>query len=187
MLGFLSVNDKSSITSEPFYTSTYGYKLCVRLSLNGDDIDGQPYLSVSFILMRGTYDAILDWPFDFQVIFCLYDTGDQKNHIIESIRSDKRLINFQRPRGYMNIEYIIPKFIPLWVIQQENSPYVADDSIFVKVIVRKKPIPNYLLPNVLNINMAWPVHIQEEIIEKLFEIHELQSLKIILKLKLLPC
>ena len=36
-----------------------------------------------FVLMRGPNDAILKFPFDYKVTFCLYDQTPQQRHIIE--------------------------------------------------------------------------------------------------------
>jgi hypothetical protein len=55
--------------------------MCVRLYLNGNGIGQSTPISIFLILMRGNYDAILEWPFNFQVIFCLYDLINQKDHI----------------------------------------------------------------------------------------------------------
>ena len=82
-----------------FYTSISGYKICVRLYLNGDGS------------ARG--------------FFCLCDkrtmiekTGTvQPKHIIEFFRPDANNVSSQRPCSAMNIASNIPKFFFL----NENS------------------------------------------------------------------
>ena len=140
--------------------------MCVRLHFNGNDIGQSTHISVSLVLMRGDYDAILNWPFDFQVIFCLYDLSHQKNHIVESFQSDTKSTSSQRPQTELNIGEGISRFIPLSTIQQNNNPFVCDDSIYMKVMVRKNPLPTSILPDIMNINPALPMYIQEDLIEK---------------------
>ena len=43
----------ASIYSPPFYSSGYGYKMCIQAYLNGDGIGFNTHLSMFFILMRG--------------------------------------------------------------------------------------------------------------------------------------
>ena len=40
-----------------------GYKMCARLYLNGDGMGKGTHVSLFFVVMRGTYDALLKWPF----------------------------------------------------------------------------------------------------------------------------
>lgn len=46
-----------------FYTAKYGYKLCLRLYLNGDGTGKKTHLSLFIVIMKGEYDALLPWPF----------------------------------------------------------------------------------------------------------------------------
>jgi hypothetical protein len=172
----------SVLTSTPFYTSSNGYKMCIRLYLNGHD--QSTHISIFLILMPGDFDALLDWPFNFQVIFCLYDVIKQENHILESFQSNTKSKSFQRPQSELNIGSGISKFIPKSIIQQDNSPYVCDDSIYIKVMITKDCIPSLILPTIMNINPAWPMYIQQEIIQKEIEKHKMQRFKLNLTLKL---
>lgn len=51
-----------------FYTSKYGYKMCLRIYLNGDGTGRGTHLSLFFVVMRGHSDALLKWPFNQKVI-----------------------------------------------------------------------------------------------------------------------
>lgn len=58
--------DRPGLTLAPpaaFYTAKYGYKLCLRLYLNGDGSGKKTHLSLFIVIMRGEYDALLPWPF----------------------------------------------------------------------------------------------------------------------------
>ncbi|KAJ8797567.1 hypothetical protein J1605_017299 [Eschrichtius robustus] len=50
-----------------FYTSRYGYKMCLRAYLNGDGTGRGTHLSLFFVLMKGPHDALLRWPFNQKV------------------------------------------------------------------------------------------------------------------------
>ncbi|CAM4755487.1 unnamed protein product [Rotaria magnacalcarata] len=176
-------NNSESATSPPFYTSLDGYKLCVRLYFNGNDTDQSTYSSIFIVLMRGDYDAILDWPFNYQVIFCLYNLINQDNHIIESFQPDINLKAFQKPQSDMNVGCGISKFIPRTLFEQENNSFIHDDSIYIKVMIRKNPIANFILPYVMKIDLAWPIYIQEEIIQELIQRYPIQSFKLSLTFK----
>ena len=75
MLLFIIVDAQTEkqmfICSPPFYSSTTGYKMCLRLYLNGDEDARGTHISLFIVLMRGPYDAILKFPFLFKIIFPL--------------------------------------------------------------------------------------------------------------------
>ncbi|ETE63362.1 TNF receptor-associated factor 1, partial [Ophiophagus hannah] len=49
--------------SPAFYTSRYGYKLCMRIYLNGEGKGRGTHISLFLILLKGDYDSLLPWPF----------------------------------------------------------------------------------------------------------------------------
>ena len=49
--------------SPPFYTHINGYKMCIRVDVNGRKKAGKPYISISAYLMAGVADDDLTWPF----------------------------------------------------------------------------------------------------------------------------
>ncbi len=155
-----------SIYSPPFYSSPSGYKMRARLYLHGDGNARRTHMSLFFVLMRSGYDAILKFPFNYKVTFCMYDQTPAQRHIIDSFRPDIRSNSFQRPRSEMNIASGIPKFFPLAMIQQEGNPYVRDDTMFIKIMVDFGDMPKALLPYALSLNPGLPTHVQQAMIEK---------------------
>ena len=121
-----------STYSPCFYTSHHGYKMCVRLYLNGDGKGKGTHISVFFVIMRGQYDALLRWPFRQKITFMLIDQ-DNVEHVIDSFRPDPSSSSFQRPRRETNIASGCPTFCPL--SELNNRAYVKDDTMFIKVIV----------------------------------------------------
>ena len=118
-----------SLYSAPFYTSRHGYKMCLRLYMDGDGSGKGTHLSFFLTLMRGEYDALLPWPFKQTVTLMLLDQDKQKD-IFQSFRPDPSSSSFQRPINEMNVASGCPKFAPLSIL--ENPSYVKDDTIFMK-------------------------------------------------------
>ena len=118
-----------SLYSAPFYTGRHGYKMCLRLYMDGDGSGRGTHLSFFLTLMRGEYDALLTWPFRQTVTLTLLDQDKQKD-IFQSFRPDPSSSSFQRPINEMNVASGCPKFAPLSIL--DNSSYVKDDTIFLK-------------------------------------------------------
>jgi len=155
---------QTSIYSSPFYSSPTGYKMRARLYLQGDGNARQSHMSLFFVLMRGPHDAILKFPFNYKVTFCIYDQAGGGRHIIDSFRPDTRSNSFQRPRSDMNIASGIPKFFPLSLLEQENNSYVRDDTMFIKILVHFNDIPKDLLLFRMNLNPGLPLAFQKRLI-----------------------
>ncbi|XP_045702472.1 TNF receptor-associated factor 2 isoform X2 [Phyllostomus hastatus] len=122
-----------AIFSPAFYTSRYGYKMCLRLYLNGDGTGRGTHLSLFFVVMRGPNDALLRWPFNQKVTLMLLDQ-DNREHVIDAFKPDVTSSSFQRPVGDMNIASGCPLFCPVSKMEAKNS-YVRDDAVFIKAIV----------------------------------------------------
>ena len=54
------------------HCSSNGYKMCIRAYLNGDGIGYKTHFSVFFVLMRGEFDPLLKWPFEYKVRPCAH-------------------------------------------------------------------------------------------------------------------
>ena len=121
-----------SLYSAPFYTSRFGYKLCLRLYMDGDGSGKGSHLSFFLTIMKGEYDALLPWPFSQMVTLMLVDQN-KKKHIIQCFKPEPSSSSFWRPQSEMNVASGCPKFAPLSVLSDPN--YVQEDTIFFKVIV----------------------------------------------------
>ncbi|KAM8872716.1 TNF receptor-associated factor 2 isoform 1-T2 [Synchiropus picturatus] len=119
--------------SPAFYSSKYGYKMCLRLYLNGDGTGRGTHLSLFFVVMRGKFDALLKWPFSQKVTLMLLDQNNRE-HIIDAFRPDVSSTSFQKPISEMNIASGCPLFCPLAKLAGK-SPYLREDTIFIKAIV----------------------------------------------------
>ncbi|XP_034608031.1 TNF receptor-associated factor 2 isoform X3 [Trachemys scripta elegans] len=122
-----------AVFSPAFYTSKYGYRMCLRVYLNGDGTGRGTHLSLFFVVMKGPNDALLRWPFNQKVTLMLLDQNNRE-HIIDAFRPDVTSSSFQRPVTEMNIASGCPLFCPVSKMEAKNS-YVRDDAIFIKAIV----------------------------------------------------
>ena len=88
--------ENSSVFSTPFYTGPEGYKLCLKVSANGDGNFKGTHLAVFAYIMRGEHDDRLSWPFSGRVnVELLNQLDDAKHHT--------RCIHFrQENENYLN-------------------------------------------------------------------------------------
>ena len=117
-----------SFYSPCFYTSRYGYKMCARLYLNGDDMGRGTHISIFFVVMRGENDATLLWPFKPMVTFILVDQ-DNSEHVIDA----PELVSCHKPRSEAYIASGRPMFCPL--SELNNHAYVRNDTMFLWIVV----------------------------------------------------
>ena len=122
----------TSIYSPPFYTGRNGYKMCIRAYLNGDGSGEGTHLSIFFVLMKGEYDSLLQWPFESKVSLILVDQ-DHMKHLVQSFKPNSQSSSFQRPKTDMNVASGCPEFAELSTL--DNTSYVKDDQLYIKAIV----------------------------------------------------
>ncbi|NWI52169.1 TRAF2 factor, partial [Calyptomena viridis] len=120
--------------SPAFYTAKYGYKVCLRVYLNGDGTGKGTHMSLFFVVMKGDYDALLPWPFRHKVTFMLLDQNNRE-HVIDAFRPDLTSASFQRPVSDMNVASGCPMFLPLAKLQSPKHAYVKEDTLFLKCII----------------------------------------------------
>ena len=109
------------IDSPPFYTGKSGYKLCLRVYLDGDCI------SVSIMLLEGKYDSFLAWPFKAKV--CLQILS--KSCSISPISEESFPVEFQQSPTC----HVCSRFVKLSVLVDESTHYVKDDAMNLKCTV----------------------------------------------------
>ena len=179
-----SVNEKmldaqsertTSIYSPPFFTSPSGYRVSVRLYLNGDGTARGTHLSLFLVILRGPYDSILKWPFSFRVAFCLVDqralqepNSGRAQDVIDCFRPNVQSVSFRQPTTGMNIASGIPKFMPLSEFEQpmDRNRYRLNDTIFIKTYIDFLDLPKEMIPFIFTIDAGLPTHEREKIIAK---------------------
>lgn len=123
----------TSIFSLPFYTARHGYKMCLRLYILGDGTGKNECMSLFFVLMKGEYDNVLAWPFNYKVTFKLLNPDKPSTNVQESFQPNPKSSSFKQPRTDMNIASGSPRFISH--AQLNRSGFIKDDTVFIKCIV----------------------------------------------------
>ena len=122
----------TSIFSLPFYSGRYGYKMCLRLYIMGDGIGKGTHLSLFFVVMRGEFDNILQWPFTHKVTFKLINQAGGRD-IVDTFQPDPMSSSFRKPKSDMNIASGCPRFVSH--TELERGGFVVDDTIFIKCTI----------------------------------------------------
>ncbi|UJR16554.1 hypothetical protein I4U23_003455 [Adineta vaga] len=136
-------NNRQSIQSEPFHSSQSGYKLALRCEIYEDKLEKTSYISISFVILLGEYDAILTWPFEYPITLSIVDLSIHKKDISYEITNESRALPFSRPINNINSPYRVEKFCPLNKLSKSNSNYLQNDTMFVRAYIDfSKPTTN---------------------------------------------
>ncbi|XP_065897089.1 TNF receptor-associated factor 5-like isoform X2 [Dysidea avara] len=122
-----------SLYSAPFYTSRFGYRLCLHVYLDGDGSGKGRYISYFLTIMKGEYDALLEWPFQHMVTMTFVNQKGN-NNIVQSFRPNPTSTSFHRPKSNMNVASGCPKFAPLSIL--DNPEFAVDDVAFFKCDIK---------------------------------------------------
>ena len=122
----------TSQLSLPFYSSHYGYKMCLRLYFLGNGTEKGTHMSLFFVVMKGEFDNILQWPFQLTVTFKLFNQCGGR-HVVESFCPDPLSSSFQKPKSDMNKASGCPRFVSMNELMQGG--FIVDDIIFIHVKV----------------------------------------------------
>ena len=124
-----------SLYSAPFYTDRFGYRMCLRVYLDGDGSGKGRYISYFLTIMKGEYDALLEWPFQLTVTLTMINQKGNSN-IVQSFKPNPNSASFHQPKADMNVASGCPKFAPLSVL--DNQEFVVDDVAFFQCVVNNK-------------------------------------------------
>ncbi|XP_067043184.1 TNF receptor-associated factor 6-like isoform X1 [Acropora muricata] len=125
----------TALHSPAFYTSLYGYKLCLRINLNGVDSGVGRYIALFVHMMQGDYDSILEWPFTGRITLTILDQSEGtefRQHISETLIAKPSLLAFQRPtapRNYKGYGYV--EFAPIEHIR--DPQYIKNNTMLVRI------------------------------------------------------
>ena len=128
--------------SPPFYTHPHGYKLCIRVQVNGDGVGKDTHISIFASLMRGDYDNNLQWPFIADIVVKLLNWKEDNHHF----RGDTLSINIHAdgsntsrvtegeyaPSSYGQICFI--SHSSLLYNPDTNTEYLQDDCLRLRVV-----------------------------------------------------
>ena len=138
MTEFKSKNDARFST--PFCTHTHGYRMCIRVDVNGYSDGQKKHLSVYAYLMQGPYDDDLMWPFQGAITIQLLNQLEDGNHRTHTINftgtTDPTVINRVTSGERADSGWGIATFLPhtqLDLNSQENCQYLKDDQLKFRV------------------------------------------------------
>lgn len=133
-----NTEDLSCLSSVPFHVGRCGYKMAIKVYLNGDGEGRGTHLSLYVVLMPGDFDELLLWPFRQTVSLSILDQSGARNHHSLSFRPDPASRSFFRPdpKSVGNLAVGFSCFCPLNQLEAgKNAIYVRDDTLFVKAKV----------------------------------------------------
>lgn len=126
--------------SRPFYSHIAGYKFGMFVFCNGV-LDGKgTHISVFLYLVRGEYDADLDWPFQGSVVIHLINQRADRQHFQKVIRftedtpiavSSRVMESEMAKEGNGPTQFISQA--DLTYNQQKDTEYVRDDCLKIRV------------------------------------------------------
>ena len=125
----------TALHSPAFYISLYGYRLCMRIHLNGVGSGVGQHVALFVHMMKGGYDGTLEWPFTGRIALSILDQSDAsefRHHISETLVAKPNLLAFQRPtapRNYKGYGYV--EFAPIEQIRE--GQYVKNNTMLVRI------------------------------------------------------
>ncbi|XP_070555563.1 TNF receptor-associated factor 6-like [Ptychodera flava] len=134
-----STGETNVMHSPPFYTGYYGYKMCLRINLNGTPSAHGLYVSLFVHFMQGEWDDMLQWPFSGKITLSILDQSDNmeaKQHLSETLIAKPSLAAFHRPvsnRNHKGFGYM--EFAPLTQLESRVDQYIRNNSIVIKATV----------------------------------------------------
>ena len=156
--------------STPIYTHPSGYKMCIRIDVNGcgDGID--THVSVFTKILAGSYDNQLHWPFLGTVTYELLNQLEDGNHHSK----DTTFIASNDMRVGMSRGYLM--FLPhssLGHNPATNTQYLVDDTLYFRVSVRVDNHKPWLVCTDSNSNRT--IQGSKEVIFRVAEYNNLKS------------
>ena len=124
--------------SVPFYSTTNGYKLQLRVDANGA-LDGiNTHISVGVHLMKGEYDENLNWPLNSEITIQLLNWREDNGHVETIIQhynlpiEDRtKLLDGQKPRSRTKGQFIPHSSLPYNA--DNNTEYLHNDTLCFRV------------------------------------------------------
>ena len=123
----------ASISSVPFYSSHCGYKVCLKLFLQGHGLAYGNHLSLAVMLMKGEYDSVLSWPFPFKTELSLLNQSLQGRDVRDVVVPDASE-GFHRPLDEIKVVTLLDRFAPISILQ--NASFVCDNAMYIRCDLR---------------------------------------------------
>lgn len=125
---------KYEFFSLPFYTSAFGYKMCLRIN----PMTTESTVSIYVHLMKGEWDDTLEWPFFGSIQVTMLDRIGNC-HMINKMKVDNgELETFQKPKYNEMVKstgYGFPFFIKLEEMNMIKG-FIKDNTVLIKCVIK---------------------------------------------------
>ena len=119
--------------SAPFYTHPGGYRMAIRVCVNGFNTGRGTHVSVHALLLGGKYIARLKWPFVGTLTCTLLNQLDENNHYTRTLSIETaHNLRVGSTSGFS-------KFIPHSALAHDtgkNTQYLKDGTLYFSVEVK---------------------------------------------------
>ena len=127
------INFNSRYTSLPFFTHPRGYKLCLKVYANGENVGKRGRVSIFATLMRGEHDKLLEWPFTGDIMLELLNWKKNEGHYKKTLSIDANDGYYQVTKGdygrSYGFDFIFHPFLQL------HNEYLQEDCLRLRVNV----------------------------------------------------
>ena len=106
--------------SQPFYTHSQGYKMCLRVTANGQGSGKGTHITVAVYLIKGEFDDQLEWPFRGDITIQLLNQQEDSGHYTRTIFQAKA----ERSKASMGEKYICGWGISKFQLHSNLSRYL---------------------------------------------------------------
>ena len=127
-------NSRTTWYSPPFYTHPQGYRMCLRVDVNGIGDGEGTNVSVSVCLMQGDFDYCLQWPLRGDLTIKLLDQEVEEEHQTKIISFTDETPDDAAGRvttGERNEAWGVHKFIPHYRL---SPKYLKNDRIQLQAL-----------------------------------------------------
>ena len=111
--------------SQPFYTHSQGYKMCLRVTANGQGSGKGTHITVTIYLIKGEFDDQLEWPFRGDITIQLLNQQEDSGHYTRTIFQAKA----ERSKASMGEKYICGWGISKFQLHSNLPRYLQNDSL----------------------------------------------------------
>ncbi len=120
--------------SPPVYTHHQGYKICLRVDVNGIGTGKGTHVSVYVHFMRGEFDDSLKWPFRGVISYQLLNQVDGKDHKTITIPYDDKTPNMLCTRVTEGERTKLGWGYPQFIAHTELEPkYLRNDTLLFQI------------------------------------------------------
>lgn len=133
--------EEEKTTGKPIYSNPRmicGFKMRLKVYLNGCSKLKGTYMSVYFQLMKGEFDDCMEWPFDKRICFTLIHQDEKSrcyNREFDDAREKKEttLGIFGKPDTDVNVAFGFQNFVSLEKLHADG--FIKNDVLYIRNVI----------------------------------------------------